>query len=57
MDGRERKHNQVIAINISLQLLLPEAVCCCFKCGFDIGVVLCTSVPSLIVGNANTTKI
>ena len=26
------------------------------KCGFDIRVVLCTSVPSLIVRNANTTK-
>ena len=39
---------------------MPEAVCCCLqtcKCGFDIIVVLCTSVPSLIVRNANTTKL
>ena len=42
------------------QVLLPEAICCCLqtcKCGFDIRVVLCTSVPSLIVSNANTTKL
>ena len=42
------------------QVLLPEAICCCLqtcKCGFDIRVVLCTSVPSLIVRNANTTKL
>ena len=35
---------------------MPEAVCCCLqtcKCGFDIRVVLCTSVPSLIARNAN----
>ena len=35
---------------------MPEAVCCCLqscKCGFDIRVVLCASVPSLIVRNAN----
>ena len=33
---------------------MPEAVCCCLqtcKCGFDIRVVLCASVPSLIVRN------
>ena len=44
----------------SYKLLMPEAVCCCLqtcKCGFDITVVLCTSVPSLIVRNANTTKL
>ena len=42
------------------QALLPEAICCCLqtcKCGFDIRVVLCTSVPSFIVRNANTTKL
>ena len=36
--------------------LMPEAVCCCLqtcKCRFDIRVVLRTSVPSLIVRNAN----
>ena len=52
--------NQVIGIHISLNILTPEAVCCCLqtcKCGFDIRVVLCTSVPSLIVRNANTTKL
>ena len=40
--------------------LMPEAVCCCLqtcKCGFDIRVVLCTSVPSLIVRNANPTNL
>ena len=29
------------------QVLLPEAICCCLqtcKCGFDIRVVLCTSI-------------
>ena len=34
-------------------------VCCCLqtcKCGFDIRVVLSTSVASFIVRNANTTK-
>ena len=44
----------------SYKLLMPEAVCCCLqtcKCGFYIRVVLCTSVPSLIVRNANTTKL
>ena len=59
-DSQERQHNQVIAINISLQVLMPEAVCCCLqtcKCGFDIRVVLCTSVPRLIVRNVNTTKL
>ena len=43
-----------------LQVLLPEAICCCLqtcKCGFDIRVVLCTSVPSVIVRNANTIKL
>ena len=58
--GQERKPNQVMAINISLQVLMPEAVCCCLqtcKCRFDIRVVLCTSVPSLIVRNANPTKL
>ena len=42
---------QVMAINIYLQVLLPEAVCCCLQtctCGFDIRVALCTSIPSLI---------
>ena len=51
--------NQVIGRNVSLQVLVPEAVCCCLQtcnCGFDISVVLCTSVPSLIVRNANTRK-
>ena len=36
--------NQVIGRNVSLQVLLPEAVCCCLQtcnCGFDIRVVLC----------------
>ena len=49
-----------IGRNVSLQVLLPEAVCCCLQtcnCGFDIRVVLCTSVPSLIVRNANTSKL
>ena len=35
---------------------MPEAICCCLqtcKCGFDIRVVLCTSVPSIIVRNAS----
>ena len=77
---------QVIGRNVSLQVLLPEAVCCCLlfsnvaltlewycvpvyqvsqaslniltpearlqtrKCGFDIRVELCTSVPSLKSG-------
>ena len=56
----KRKPNQVIGINISVQVLMPEAVCCCLqtcKCGFDIRAVLCASVPSLIVSNANTTKL
>ena len=42
------------------KLLMPEAVCCCLqtcKCGFDIRVVLCASAPSLLVRNANTTKL
>ena len=43
--------NQVIGRNVSLQVLLPEAVCCC---GFDIRVVLHTSV---LVRNANTSKL
>ena len=42
---------QVISL---YKFFMPEAVYC--KCGFDIRVVLCTSVPSLIVRNANTTK-
>ena len=36
--------NQAIGRNVSLK---PEAVCCCLQtcnCGFDIRVVLCTSV-------------
>ena len=44
--------NQVIGRNVSLQVLLPEAVCCCLQtcnCGFDIRVVLRTSVTSLKV--------
>ena len=51
--------NQVIGRNVSLQVLLPEAVCCCLQtyCGFDIRVVLHTSVPSLIVRNTNTSKL
>ena len=36
--------------------LFPEAVRC-LQTYFDIRVVLCTSVPSLIVRNANTTKL
>ena len=44
---------QVIGINIGLQLVMPEAVCYCF----DIRVVLSTSIPSLIVRNANTSKL
>ena len=55
-----KSHNQVKGRSVSLHVLMPEAVCCCLqtgKCGFDIGVVLCTSVPSLIVRNANTTKL
>ena len=39
---------------------MPEAVCCCLqtcKYVFDIRVILCTSVPSLIVRNANLTKL
>ena len=51
--SQERKPNQVIG---SVQVLMPEAVCCCLqtcKCGFDIRVVLCASVPSLIVRNAS----
>ena len=42
------------------KFLMPEAFFCCLqtcKCGFDIRVVLYTSVPSLIVRNANTTKL
>ena len=34
----------------SYKFLMPEAVCCCLqtcKCGFDIRVILCASVPSL----------
>ena len=52
--------NQVIGKNVSLQVLLPEAVCCCLQtcnCGFDIRVVLRTSVTSLIIRNANTSKL
>ena len=37
-----------------LLLLLLLQTC---KCGFDIRVVLCTSVPSVIVRNANPTKL
>ena len=47
--SQERKPYQVIGINISVQVLMPEAVCCCLqtcKCGFDIRVVLCASVQS-----------
>ena len=56
----ERYHNQVIGRSVSLQVIKPEAICFCLqtcKCGFDIRVVLCTIVPSLIVRNANTTKL
>ena len=57
--SQERKPNQVMAINILVyKFLIPEAICCCLqtcKCGFDIRVVLCTSVPS--VRNANPTKL
>ena len=38
--------NQVIGRNVSLQVLLPEAVCCCLQtcnCGFGI-VYQCTKV-------------
>ena len=55
-----KSHKQVIGLNISLNILTPEAICCRLqtcKCGFDIRVVLCTSVPSLIVRNANTSKL
>ena len=48
--------NQVIGRSVSLKVLLPEAVCCCLQtcnCGFDIRVVLRTSVPSLIVTQAS----
>ena len=59
--SQERKPNQVMAINILVyKFLMPEDICCCLqtcKCGFDIRVVLCTSVPSVIVRNANTTKL
>ena len=60
--SQECKPNQFMAINITLvyKCLMPEAICCCLqtcKCGFDIRVVLCTSVPSLIVRNANTIKL
>ena len=54
---RRTEYKQVIDRNV---VLLPEAVCCCLqtcKCGFVIRMVLCTSVPSLIVRNANTTKL
>ena len=27
--SQERKPNQVIGINISVQVLMPEAICCC----------------------------
>ena len=58
---QERKPNQVMAIKILVyKFLMPEAICCCLqtcKCGFDIRVVLCTSVPSVIVRNANPTKL
>ena len=54
---QECKPNQVMAINILVyKFLMPEAICCCLqtcKCGFDIRVVLCTSVPSVIVRNAS----
>ena len=51
---------QVIGRSVSLEVLMPEAICCCLqtcKRGFDFREVLCTSVPSLIVRNANTTKL
>ena len=38
------------------QVFKPEAVCCCLQTCFDIKVILCASVPSLIVRNANTTN-
>ena len=42
--SQERYHNQVI---VNLHVLLPGAICCCLrKCGFDIRVVLCTSVDT-----------
>ena len=40
--SQERKPNQVIGI---VQVLMPEAILQTCKCGFDIRVVLCTSVP------------
>ena len=39
---------------------MPEAICCCLqtcKCGFDIRVVLCASVPSLTVRNAKEAQV
>ena len=58
---QEHKPNQVMTINISYnKFLMPEAIGCCLqtcKRGFDIRVVLCASVPSLTVRNANTTKL
>ena len=53
--SQERHHNQVIGINISLQVFNARGYLLLFKCGFDIRVVLCTSVPS--VRNATTTKL
>ena len=34
---------------------MPEAVCCCQTC-FDIKVILCANVPSIIVRNAITQR-
>ena len=61
--ARDMRHPYIPSTTVlgdSLYILTPEAVCCCLqtcKCCFDIRVVLCTSVPSLIVRNANTSKL
>ena len=49
--------NQVIGRNVSLQVLLPEAVCCCLQtCNrrFVVRVIWCTSVPSFTCRKAST---
>ena len=56
--SQERYHNQVMGINISFKFLMPEAISCCLqtcKCGFEYCVPV--YIPSLIVRNANTTKL
>ena len=46
-----------MAININHCLRLFVVVYKLVNVGFDIRVVLCTSIPSLIVRNANPTKL